>query len=1064
MSRRLLTCSIPAAALANLLTLVSPVMAQCDYRTTVIADQPFAYWRLTEAGLPLQDFAPSGAHNLGGPRPLTYGGGTFAQPGPISGDPDDRALGVLTGLPVFGVYTQNTDFPDFVASGFTLEAWVRLSQPVGSATYKHIVGRIFGHAGNGIPFRGYALQFRDNAVRLRTGNFNDSDYDPVSPGYGAVDVPFNFALNTWYHVVASADPTVLTSGLPSVTFYVNGVALGTVPFLPPATRAVFGAGPIPMHIGAGPYGGDWNGRIDEVAVYAHALNAVQVQNHYLAAGSNLALTMHPVSSTICNGGPVQFTVAATASAPIGYQWRRNLVNIDTVANPSAATAALTYSAATFAEAGQYDCVVSTPCGSLTSGAATLSVQDCGAPGATPATTFTYRGELTTGNAPAEGDFDMLFTLYSTESGAAGQVGSILCVNDIAVSGGKFSVLLDYGNVFSDTARYIEVAVRADEGADCTNATGFTTLVPRQLLTQVPQAIYAQTAGFARYVRDALTAQTAVHAQTATSATDATNAVNAQHAQTATNATSAATAQTSASATTAITAQNALNLAGQSPAYYTNLANQAGQLPWTQISGVPTSFPASGPAMGDLSGSFPSPLVSGLQGRAVAATAPAVGESLAWNGTAWTPSSGSLTLPFTRTGSTVGPAFEVRNTEPGSGYGLSGIAEGTQAIGVLGGATATSGFTHGVYGSSQSSIGRGVTGIAQAGVGSGIGVFGRSESLNGSGVLGENINPSGTTFGGYFQSRSPDGIGVLGLNEQGGWAGYFRGKAHFSAEVGIGTTTPTAALDVAGDVKANGIQVGSRVRFADGTEQTTAFPRGTIQGQTLVWNQIAQRWDLTPPSVVEPPPPPVAPNEGSVTIATDGPFTVPAGVTSILVELWGPGSAGTSGGTAPPPTDSNCTNGSTGVGGASGAYSVKTFAVTPGQLFTIEFNSAGTFLRSMGGTDLLRAESGNGRIGGAEDTRADYFVRGNNGYLTNLFAIAFGGDYGAGPAVTSVYQPPLRAGGGGRAGTAGQHCPAQTNQVPCIPFSGIPCQPPQDERVVPPGAGGAGEPGLCRIRW
>ena len=54
--------------------------------------------------------------------------------------------------------------------------------------------------------------------------------------------------------------------------------------------------------------------------------------------------------------------------------------------------------------------------------------------------------------------------------------------------------------------------------------------------------------------------------------------------------------------------------------------------------IPTSLPPNGAAGGDLGGNYPAPIVDGLQGRAVAATAPTERQSLQWNSTAaqWQP--------------------------------------------------------------------------------------------------------------------------------------------------------------------------------------------------------------------------------------------------------------------------------------------------------------------------------------------------------------------------------------------------------------------------------------------
>lgn len=59
----------------------------------------------------------------------------------------------------------------------------------------------------------------------------------------------------------------------------------------------------------------------------------------------------------------------------------------------------------------------------------------------------------------------------------------------------------------------------------------------------------------------------------------------------------------------------------------------------------------GAASGDIAGSYPGPItVDGLQGRAVASTAPSTGQVLTWNGSSWAPETvgevGSLTSAYT----------------------------------------------------------------------------------------------------------------------------------------------------------------------------------------------------------------------------------------------------------------------------------------------------------------------------------------------------------------------------------------------------------------------------------
>jgi hypothetical protein len=78
----------------------------------------------------------------------------------------------------------------------------------------------------------------------------------------------------------------------------------------------------------------------------------------------------PESLSLLPGQQAQFTVAATANA---FQWRRNGVSIANSSRVSGATTStLAISQVSGTDAGLYDCVVTSPCGTITSAPATLS--------------------------------------------------------------------------------------------------------------------------------------------------------------------------------------------------------------------------------------------------------------------------------------------------------------------------------------------------------------------------------------------------------------------------------------------------------------------------------------------------------------------------------------------------------------------------------------------------------------------------------------------------------------------------------------------------------------------
>ena len=89
-----------------------------------------------------------------------------------------------------------------------------------------------------------------------------------------------------------------------------------------------------------------------------------------------AITEFPTAVNTCRTTVATFSISATATRPIIYRWRKAGVPIDIASNPSAATDTLRLVRVQPSDAGLYDCIVSTDCGSVTSGAARLTVRTC----------------------------------------------------------------------------------------------------------------------------------------------------------------------------------------------------------------------------------------------------------------------------------------------------------------------------------------------------------------------------------------------------------------------------------------------------------------------------------------------------------------------------------------------------------------------------------------------------------------------------------------------------------------------------------------------------------------
>jgi glucose/arabinose dehydrogenase len=119
-----------------------------------------------------------------------------------------------------------------------------------------------------------------------------------------------------------------------------------------------------------------------------------------------SISTHPSSVTVAAGQTASFTVAASGTAPLAYQWQRNGVNI-----PGATSSTYSFVTSAADNGAAFRAVVSNGAGSVTSNAATLTVLTNSAPTGTitaPANGTSYRGGQTftfagTGTDPEDGN-------------------------------------------------------------------------------------------------------------------------------------------------------------------------------------------------------------------------------------------------------------------------------------------------------------------------------------------------------------------------------------------------------------------------------------------------------------------------------------------------------------------------------------------------------------------------------------------------------------------------------------------------------------------------------------
>src|SRR6185369_2461568 len=76
------------------------------------------------------------------------------------------------------------------------------------------------------------------------------------------------------------------------------------------------------------------------------------------------------------------------------------------------------------------------------------------------TAFIYTGQLSDGNGPVNGTYDLMFTLYGGSTGGSPVAGPETRPA-ILVNNGEYAVVLDFGVAFDGGARWLEIAAQTN---------------------------------------------------------------------------------------------------------------------------------------------------------------------------------------------------------------------------------------------------------------------------------------------------------------------------------------------------------------------------------------------------------------------------------------------------------------------------------------------------------------------------------------------------------------------------------------------------------------------------
>ena len=305
-----------AAALAMFGT---RVVSGADYPTTILMDNPVAYYRIEEAGGSGTVADSSGNSLIGYVDYATQSDGitVYPQLGLPGIDTNSALFATSTGIgqgdidvPFDSTFNPTTNGTN--GAPFSAEFWAQATkQP---ANYEVPLDNSSDFS-QPIPWNNSAgWNFYQTPGPASFWSFS------IRPTPGFVNSGPAVTLGEWTHLVLTYDGT-------NAVFYVNGSAFGTFP----VAQYLANNGSADMLVGQGPNTGQFpfDGYVDEVAIYNYALSSAQVATHYTVGTNSIralptppVFNLQPASTNAYAGVPLTFTAQAGGTAPISYQWTR----------------------------------------------------------------------------------------------------------------------------------------------------------------------------------------------------------------------------------------------------------------------------------------------------------------------------------------------------------------------------------------------------------------------------------------------------------------------------------------------------------------------------------------------------------------------------------------------------------------------------------------------------------------------------------------------------------------------------------------------------------------------